>query len=302
MQIPPYLQTGDTIAIVSTARKITRTEIDIAIRAIEKQGFKVKIGKTIGLENNQMAGTDKEKILDFNDQIYDPKVKAILCARGGYGSVRIVDHLDFDHLKKYPKWIIGYSDVTTIHQALFSQEICTSLHATMPINFSDSEEAKLNIDSMFNALKGEKLIQSFAPHPLNRLGKSSGKVIGGNLSILYSLCGSRSNHMNFSGKILFLEDLDEYLYHVDRMMMNLKRNGILDNLSGLIIGGMSDMNDNSIPFGKNADEIIYEHVEDYTYPVAFNFPAGHTEKNRALKMGCPLDLKVTKDQSTSIQS
>ena len=288
MITPHALQKGDTIGITSTARKINREELSFAIQYLEKQGFKIKLGSCIGLEDHQFAGTDKKRTASINELIEDNSVNAILCARGGYGSVRIVDHINWEALQHSPKWICGYSDVTVLHARL-NQLGIASLHSTMPINFkTNSEEA---LSSFVNALLGQPVSLNADGHELNKQGSASGQLVGGNLSILYSLLGSR-DQMDTNGKILFIEDLDEYLYHIDRMMQALKRAGMLDNLAGLVIGGMSDMNDNAIPFGSSAEQSIYNAVKDYKYPVAFNFPVGHLDDNRTLMVGTEYILEV----------
>ena len=225
--------------------------------------------------------------------IDNPDIKAIICARGGYGTVRILDLIDFSDLKANPKWIAGYSDVTALHSTLHNLNI-TSLHSTMPVNFSDN--TKTSLESLKQTLFGNLISYNFPRHKLNRIGHTKGKVVGGNLSIIYSLLGSNTD-INTDGKILFLEDLDEYLYHVDRMMMNLKRNGKLSKLAGLIVGGMSNMNDNTIPFGKSAIEIIAESVSEYDYPVAFNFPAGHIDNNNTIILGQNANLTIDRKNS-----
>lgn len=284
----PYLNSGDSVYILSTARKITQEELDFSIKTLESWGLYVILGDSIGAEDNQFAGSDEVRINDFNKAVHDPNVKAIICARGGYGTVRIVDHLDWDHLLVNPKWICGYSDVTTIHSTAHNKGIQT-IHSTMPVNFkTNSEEALTTLKS---ALFGVEIDYSSFPYKVHRTGKMEGQLIGGNLSIIYSLLGSPSC-IDTKGKILFIEDLDEYLYHIDRMMMNIKRNGYFEGLSGIIIGGMTDMNDNTIPFGKSALEIIFEHVEEYDFPVIYDFPAGHVDDNRALIFGKKLGLNV----------
>ncbi len=285
---PKYLEKKDTVAIVSTARKISLKEIKPAIKLFESWNLKVKIGKTIGLENNQFAGSDEERIKDFQVMLDDDKVKAIWCARGGYGTVRIIDALNFSNFKKNPKWIIGYSDVTVLHNHIHNLGFET-LHATMPIDLSKNPPEALK--SLKKVLFGDNLSYSINSDKLNKLGIAKGKLVGGNLSMLYSLLGSETT-INTDGKILFLEDLDEYLYHIDRMMQNLKRNGYFNNLKGLIVGSMSDMNDNIIPFGKTAKEIVFDVCNKYDIPICFNFPAGHIDDNRVLILGRGLELKV----------
>ena len=234
-----------------------------------------------------------QRSADLQQMIDNPDIKAIICARGGYGTVRILDLIDFSDLKANPKWIAGYSDVTALHSTLHNLNI-TSLHSTMPINFSDN--TKNSLESLKQTLFGNLISYNFPRHELNRIGHTKGKVVGGNLSVIYSLLGSNTD-INTDGKILFLEDLDEYLYHIDRMMMNLKRNGKLSKLAGLIIGGMSDMNDNTIPFGKSAMEIIAESVSEYDYPVAFNFPAGHIDNNNTIILGQNANLTIDRKNS-----
>lgn len=293
MSLPPPLQTGDQVAIIATARYISKTEIEPALNLLKNWGLKPILGSSIGQQEHQFAGSDQERAKDFQNQLNHPDIKAIWCARGGYGSVRIIDHIDFSSLKKQPKWIIGYSDVTAIHLHLQSLSFA-SLHAQMAFDI----ETKSNSTStqLQKVVFGENAgISSQSIHPLQKNGTASGEIIGGNLSVLYSLLGSSSTP-SFEGKILFLEDLDEYLYHVDRMMQNLKRSGVLKMIKGLIVGGMTDMNDNAIPFGKTAEEIISEAVQEYDYPVCFQFPVGHTHDNLPLIFGKIAKLKVSSNQ------
>jgi len=291
---PSNLKQGDQVGIISTARKISKEELSFAKKTIEKWGLKVVFGKNIFEEYNQFAGKDLQRAFDLQEMIDNPKIKAIICARGGYGTVRILDLVDFSGLKANPKWIAGFSDITALHSTLHNLNI-SSLHSTMPVNFKTNTNTSL--ESLKQALFGKPISYRFSSNKLNRIGNSEGKVVGGNLSIIYSLLGSSSDIKTY-GKILFLEDLDEYLYHIDRMMINLKRNGKLNNLAGLIIGGMSDMNDNTIPFGKNAIEIIAETVSEYDYPVAFNFPAGHIKNNNTILLGQTAKLEITINNSS----
>jgi len=293
---PKYLQKNDTVAIVSTARKISLAEIQPAIELLKSWGLKVIVGETIGLEANQFAGNDAQRTSDFQRMLDNPTIKAIWCARGGYGTVRIVDGLDFTEFKKHPKWIVGYSDITVLHSQLHNLGYKT-LHATMPLDIEKcSDESQISLKKV---LFGESLNYEIAASSANKMGKASGELIGGNLSILYSLLGSNSS-LKTDGKILFIEDLDEYLYHIDRMLMNLKRNGYFDNLNGLIIGGMTDMNDNAIPFGKNAHEIILDFAAECDFPIVFNFPAGHLTDNRALILGRNVNLEVNEKKTNLI--
>jgi len=248
------------------------------------------IGATIGLEDDQFAGTDLERASDFQKMLDDPHIKAIWCARGGYGTVRIIDLINFSGFIKAPKWIIGYSDITVLHAHIHNLGIAT-IHAAMPIDIHKGTiDAK---DSLKAALFGKKVDYVISASSNNKLGKCNGKLIGGNLSILNSICGSVSA-IHTDGKILCIEDLDEYLYHIDRMLQNLKRNGYFEGLSGLIVGGMTKMHDNNIPFGKNATEIILDLVEEYDFPVIFDFPMGHIEDNRALILGAEVVLEAEK--------
>lgn len=293
----PKLKTGDAVAIVSTARKISKAEIQPAIDLLESWGLKTVIGETIGAEENQFAGNDSFRVSDLQQMLDNPNIKAIWCARGGYGTVRIIDNLDFTSFKKYPKWIVGYSDVTVLHSHLHNMGF-ESLYAPMPIDIEkQSDEA---IRCLKKSLFGEAYtIQYDLRGSLARPGMAAGELVGGNLSILYSLCGSASA-IDTKGKVLFIEDLDEYLYHIDRMMQNLKRNGYFNQLAGLIVGGIDDMRDNTKafgfktdnPYGKTAKEIIAEAVAQYDFPVCFDFPAGHTNDNRALYLGRKVSLEV----------
>ena len=291
MIIPEKLVVGDKIGIISTARKITIEELKPATKTLESWGLKVVLGANLFQEDDQFSGTVDQRTNDLQIMIDDNSIKAILCARGGYGTVQIIDAINFTNLKKNSKWIVGYSDATVLHSHLNNLGMA-SLHATMPINFEGNTNESLL--SLKNALFGNLNNVECKAHPLNKFGKIEGDVVGGNLSILYSLLGSSSD-IDTIGKILFIEDLDEYLYHIDRMMMNLKRNGIFGNLKGLIIGGMSDMNDNSIPFGKTAEQIILEYTKEYDFPICFGFPAGHLADNRCLSLGVNSILEISEN-------
>lgn len=292
--IPPYLQKGDKVAIVCTARKFSIEEAKPAVALLESWGLQVVLGQTIGLDNFQLGGTDAERIADFNAQLKDPEIKAIWCARGGYGTVRIIDSIDFSSFAQQPKWIVGFSDVTTLHSHVHNLGVAT-IHGIMAFSVPLAKEESKT--SLYKALFGLPLSYNISAAVGNRNGKAKAEIVGGNLSILYSVLGSVSS-IETKGKILFIEDLDEYLYHVDRMMHNLKRNGMLRDLAGLIVGGMTDMHDNSIPFGYNAQEIILDAVKDYNYPVVFNFPAGHGASNWALKLGTIVELEAQDNQVT----
>jgi muramoyltetrapeptide carboxypeptidase len=287
MIIPPYLKKGDEVILIATARKISSDELHPAIAILKSYGLNVILGKHIFDIDNQFAGTDLERRADLQWALNHKTAKAIIIARGGYGSVRLVENLDFSEIKKHPKWLVGYSDVTVLHNALHNEGLAT-LHATMPLNFTKNENAT---KSLFDALFGNLLETKIDECLCNKDGHVSAEIIGGNLSLIYSLSGTPYD-INTDGKILFIEDLDEYLYHIDRMMMQLKLSGKLKNLAGLIVGGMSDMKDNQIPFGKTAEEIISDAVMEYKYPVCYNFPAGHIDRNLALYFGKKANLLV----------
>ncbi|MDB2495202.1 LD-carboxypeptidase [Flavobacteriaceae bacterium] len=290
---PNYLQKGDTVAIVSTARKVSKKELIPALAMLKNWKLNVVIGTSIEAEEHQFAGNDKLRASDFQEMLDNPKIKAIWCARGGYGSVRMVDLLNFSNFKNNPKWIIGYSDVTVLHCHLHQLGFET-LHAQMPVSIETKTAAC--IQSLKNSLFGNNTTITVPFEVSNVTGNAKGALVGGNLSMLYSLCGSSSS-ISTKGKILFIEDLDEYLYHIDRMLQNLKRNGMLDQLEGLIIGGMTQMHDNDIPFGQSTEEIILSICNDYNYPIVFNFPAGHIKDNRALILGRKAELIISKTET-----
>jgi muramoyltetrapeptide carboxypeptidase len=287
---PPYLQPGDVIGITAPARKVSRDEMAPAIRLLEEAGFVVKCSTNLYGSENQFSGTDAARIADINELLSDAKVKAIIAARGGYGCMRIVDGINWNYLMEHPKWIVGYSDITVFHAHVHQHIGLQTVHGTMPINFlKDAESTK----SLLEVLCGKTINAEMTSSELrlNRVGVGQGELIGGNLSLLYAIQNSASD-INYAGKVLFIEDLDEYLYHIDRMVLSLKRAGKLKHLAGLVVGGMDDMKDNAIPFGQTAEEIIRSHVEEYNYPVAFGFPAGHGTKNIALKLGARVELDV----------
>jgi muramoyltetrapeptide carboxypeptidase len=291
---PKKLKKGDSIAIVSTARKVSSKELAPAILFIKKMGLKVHLGKTIEAKDNQYAGDDSLRAQDFQEVLDNPDIKAIWCARGGYGTVRIIDLLDFSNFIRHPKWIIGYSDITVLHSHINRLNIPT-IHGQMCLEIE--KKSKASRDTLQQALFGENPFISYsldASLPC-RFGTARGSLVGGNLSVLYSILDSPSQ-IDWQGKVLFIEDLDEMLYHIDRMMQNLKRSGRLKNLAGLVVGGMSEMRDNTIGFGKTAPEIIFEAVQEYQYPVSFNFPAGHVQDNRVLVFGKETTLEVSPKQ------
>ena len=292
MIIPQFLKAGDTVALVCTARKFFPEDAKPAIDLLESWGLNVILGATIGLDNFQLGGTDIERAADFQAQLDDENVKAIWCARGGYGTVRIIDALDFSKFKKRPKWIMGFSDVTVLHSQLNIERVA-SLHSIMPYTVPNApEEVK---DTLRKALFGETISYTILSKSYDVKGTASGELVGGNISILYSLLGSKSA-IDTKDKILFIEDLDEYLYHIDRMMYNLKRNGYFENVKGIIVGSMTDMHDNEIPFGQNEVQIITEIAKENRIPIAFQFPAGHQSDNRTLILGQQVAFEVNEKE------
>ncbi|MCD4728964.1 MAG: LD-carboxypeptidase, partial [Bacteroidales bacterium] len=282
-----HLKSDDKIAIIAPAGKIDKDVVDFAKNKLESWGLNVILGEHVFNQHFQYAGTDEERLSDFQKALDDESVKAIFCARGGYGLIRIVDQLDFSSLQKNPKWIIGFSDITILHSHVHSNFGIETLHATMAAGLKDDISAERLRKSFFK----ESLSYELETHPLSKPGDTKGILVGGNLAILCSLIGSVSD-IDTEGKILFIEDVGEYLFRLDRMMWALKRAGKLDKPAGLIVGGFGEMKDNDSPFGKSAYEIISEAVEAYDYPVCFGFPAGHQEDNRVLILGRQADLSI----------
>ncbi|RNL50537.1 S66 peptidase family protein [Pedobacter jejuensis] len=285
---PPYLKKGDKIAIVCPAKKLPKT-IDYAITTLKSWGLDVVLGKSVYAEENQFAGADALRASDIQLFLDDPMVKAIIAGRGGYGTIRIIDDLDFGNFAHNPKWIIGFSDITVLLSHLFSQQQTQSMHAQMPYTFeSSTPEALL---SLKNALFGEKQSYTYQSEFKNRAGNCSGTLIGGNLTLLCMLQGSISE-MDFEDKILFLEDVGEHEYSIDRMLRMLNRAGKLAKLKGLIIGAFNEIEQEKIPFGQTADEVIWDIVKEYNYPVCFNFPVGHIDDNLTMVVGADIELKI----------
>ncbi|MEO6584297.1 MAG: LD-carboxypeptidase [Ferruginibacter sp.] len=289
-KVPPYLKVGDTIGITSPAGFITLADIEPAVQKIKEWGFNVAIGSTIGKRDFTFGGTDEERLQDMQAMLNDKNIKAILCARGGYGIVRIIDALDFKNFSAFPKWILGFSDITVMHTHIQAIYNIPTIHSKMcnsfPADWSLAEPIqKDTIESIRQCLAGEKMRYASPANNNNKLGTATGKLIGGNLKTIESICGSKSD-INTKNKILFVEDTGEYLYSIDRMFWNLKRSGKLHTLAGLIIGGFKiKKDDESDDFGKSLFEIVTEKLKGYHYPVCFDFPVGHQKNNYALKCG-----------------
>jgi muramoyltetrapeptide carboxypeptidase len=290
---PPFLKKGARVGIVATARKISMEELMPSLKMLESWGLEPVIGESIGAEEHQFAGNDKLRANDLQQMLNRPDISAIICARGGYGTVRIMEQLDFTAFMRNPKWIVGFSDVTVLHNTLNQVIGVQSIHGPLMSTLATGTETAAQ--SLRSALFGEKISYQIEAHPLNCFGQAEGNWVGGNLSLLYALTGT-STVIATTGKVLFLEDLDEYLYHIDRMMMNLKMANKLKGLHAVIVGGMTEMKDNNIPFGKNAEEIIYEYIKPLDIPLVFNFPAGHIKNNMALYFGRSIQVQVSAEK------
>lgn len=281
MKTPLFLSPGSKIALVAPARKVTENDIAFAVDYIKGRGFVPVYDERLFMSHDQFAGTDEHRAAVIQHYLDADDIDALMCVRGGYGTIRIVDKINFDKFVRNPKWIVGYSDVTVLHAKIQSMGI-ESLHASMPINFK--ENTTMALDTLFEALTGKELKYVPTQSAYNIHGRMDGEVVGGNISVLYSMLGSEL-FPDTDGKVLFLEDLDEYLYHVDRMMMAFQRAGVFDNIRGLIVGGLTGMHDNAIPFGMTAEEIILDKFKYRNIPIFFDFPAGHIDDNRALVLG-----------------
>jgi muramoyltetrapeptide carboxypeptidase len=298
---PPYLKNGDIIGIIAPAGFITQEEIQPAIQVMQSWGYQIRIGDTIGKKDFTFGGTDDERLNDLQKMLDDPKVKAIMCARGGYGSVRIVDRLNWTKFKLKPKWIIGFSDITVLHNHIHNNFQIASIHSKMTNSFPDDWNAAEPIQietivSIQDALAGKKMKYSAVPNANNKQGFAEGILIGGNLKTIETLAGSASD-IKTDGKILFVEDTGEYLYSIDRMFWNLKRTGKLKNLKALVVGGFKvKPDDPGEEFGKSIEEIVLEKVKDYNYPVCFDFPVGHQKNNFAMKCGVKHRLSVKENE------
>jgi len=292
---PPYLKKGDKVAITCPAKKLPHPMTD-AIKLLESWGLEVVLGETVNASHYQFAGDDALRAFDLERFIKDDSIKAIFAARGGYCTIRMIDDVDFSSIKEASKWIIGFSDITVLHTHVFAVFGLQSIHGQMPMTIPDGSAESLQ--TLRKALFGEDFGYHFSAEKLNREGEAQGILVGGNLALLVAVSGSVSD-LDYNNKILFLEDVGEYLYSIDRMMRTLKRAGKLKNLAGLMVGGFTELKDNDIPFGQTAAEIIFEVVKEYDYPVCFNFPAGHIPNNQALIFGKTLNLAVQKEHTSA---
>lgn len=294
IKLPPYLQPGDCIGMVCPAGFMAAEKTRTCAQTLKSWGYEVKIGRTIGgTSPTYFSGTDEERLEDLQQMMDDEDIKAILCGRGGYGMGRIIDRVSFRQFKKDPKWVIGYSDITVMHSHLYSNYYISSLHAPMAAAFNDGGANNEFVLSLKDALEGKKIRYQCPIHELNRKGETVGELVGGNLALFTHLLGTTSE-VKTRDRILFIEDVGEYSYNVDRMLHQLKRSGKLSKLAGLIVGGFTEMKDTERPFGKPVYDIIHDIVREYDYPVCYDFPVSHTERNYALKVGVEYKLKVGK--------
>lgn len=289
MKSPEFLKKGDKVAIVCPASYI-KGDIDIAVEVLTSWGLRVKIGKSVISQFHQFAGTDEVRRQDLQAVLDDPEIKAIFAARGGYGTIRIIDQLDFRKFKKRPKWIVGFSDITVLHSHLHHRIGVCSIHGQMPKSFNESTKAALT--SLQHALFGREIHLKYSQNTFpNRTGSGNGYLIGGNLAILHSILASPSDG-KYDNKILFIEDVGEQHYNIDRMLWTLKRAHKLAKLQGLIVGGFTSLKDSDPPFGQQFEEIIMDKVREYDFPVCFDFPAGHIDNNHSLILGREVTLNV----------
>lgn len=299
--IPPYLKQGDTIGLVAPAGYMPSEKFQTCIKTLHQWGFNTATGKTPGHQFNYFSGTDKERAKDLQSMMDNKKIKAIICVRGGYGVGRIIEKLDFSKFVKHPKWLVGFSDITVLHNHIFSNYHIATLHAPMAAAFNGDGFKNQYVQSLPDALTGIKANYSTSPHPFNHKGSANGILVGGNLALLTHLIGTSSD-LRTKNKILFIEDTGEYIYSIDRMMHQLKRSGKLDRLKGLIVGRFSEMKDTDIPFGQTTEEVIRDILKDVDYPVCFDFPVGHQDENYALKVGVKYTLTVDKASVTLKES
>lgn len=284
----PYLKKGDKVAITCPAKKLPVPMAD-AVKLLTDWGLEVILGETVTASYHQFAGDDELRAADMQRFIDDDSIKAIFAARGGYGTIRMIDKVDFSQLKTHPKWVVGFSDITLLHGHIITNYNLPCIHGQMPLNIPDA--SVYSLETLRKALFGEDLSYQIDANPLNRLGDAEGILIGGNLSLLVAMAGSVSD-MDYADKVLFLEDVGEYLYAVDRMLRSLKRANKLKNLAGLVIGGFTDLKDNDIPFGRTLPQLVMDVAGEYSYPVSFDFPAGHIANNCSLVLGKKIKLSV----------
>ncbi len=294
VSIPPFIKKGALFGLVSPAGKIDAEKVSQAEKFLESQGFRSCRGETATGNHYQFSASDKERAADMQSMINNPDVDVIWCCRGGYGAMRIIDDIDFTRMKQSPKWIIGFSDITVFHAALQNVHNIISIHGPMPINLPSNNHPGIEWTHMLDLLQGHEVDYHVPPNPFNKEGTAAGELTGGNLSLLSMLTGTKYDFKPH-GKILFIEDVGEQLYHLDRMMYSLKLSGKLESLAGLIVGHLTEMKNNSTPFGFSAQGIINEVVKDYDYPVLFDFPAGHHTQNEPLIMGAQIHLQVSED-------
>jgi muramoyltetrapeptide carboxypeptidase len=296
MITPPTLKKGDTVGIVAPARKVSKQEIEGFLEVLDSWGLKWKLGDNLFQQHFIFSGTDEERAADFQNMIDDSEVRAIFCARGGYGSVRTLQNVDFSSFEKDPKWVLGYSDITVFHSYINKFVGVETIHGLMPFNFSNETDVE-STESLRKALFGEELGYEFPGHELNIEGEAEGLLVGGNLSLLCSLNGTIL-FPDMKNKILFIEEVDEYLYNIDRMMMNLSLSGTFNRVKAVVVGDFSQVKDNEDPFGKNSFEIISEITDHYNIPVCFNLPSGHELVNKTLIFGRKIQLRVGESHSS----
>lgn len=295
MIIPTSLQKNDWVGLAAPARFLEKEKVKLAVNWLENLGLKVLVSSFVSESYNQFAGTDAQRTHEFQKMINNPLIKAIWCVRGGYGTARLLDKIDFSPLKENPKWIIGYSDVTALHAHLNRLGLA-SLHATMPVNFEENSQE--NLQYLQNVLFGKEIRYEWETDYFVENQQIEAEIIGGNLSVIYSLLGSVSAYKT-KNKILLLEDLDEYYYHIDRMFLNLKRNGYFSDLKAVMIGGFTKIHDNTIPFGATIPQIVKEHCGNI--PLIFNTPSGHIADNRPFVFGKKIKLQIEGKKITLIQ-
>ena len=296
---PPYLKTGDTVAIVAPSGilKNRNDEVQRAVTLLQSWGLNAIVGNNVFSKSDHFAGTDDERCEDFQKALDDPTVSAIWCARGGYGTVRILDKLDYTKFKKHPKWVIGYSDITALHNQIHNEGY-QSIHALMCVSLTqDLDDIKETLATFKSTIFGNPVNYTLVGSGYNRVGETNGLLVGGNLSVLHTMLGSETS-LDMSGKILFIEDIGEYKYHIDRMLQSLKRAGYFENCKGVIVGDVSKVRKNTTLWGKSIEQLVLDALADYDFPIAFNMPAGHEKDNRAMVLGMKVELKVEKDSSS----